>query len=192
MFQKLDIRPSSSIEFRTKLVSIERDCLNHWTAQEIQKLILNNSASGKYVYHLSLETIKFCVAGEESRASNMDAQENRRSASCMLKVTSIIVPRRTRTAVLPQHIRRRQDGGDDEEGGDNLRRVGDPPSTSYILLSLYRPLQEPHMEHIVPNFDKSYLKTLFQTQFDYAVENKHKSLCFESGKPVCGCISDIS
>jgi hypothetical protein len=67
----------------------------------------------------------------------MDAQENQLSASCMLKVTYIIVPRRTRIAVLPQHIRRRQDGGDDEEDGDNLSRVGALPSASYILLSFH-------------------------------------------------------
>jgi len=79
------------------------------------------------VYHLSLERLKFSVASEESRASNVDAQENRLSAACVLQVSHIIVPRRTRIAVLPQHIRRRQDGGDDEGGGDNLKRVGGSP-----------------------------------------------------------------
>ena len=47
-------------------------------------MIFNHKTSGKYVYHLSLERLKLCVAGEESRASNTDAQENRLSASCML------------------------------------------------------------------------------------------------------------
>jgi hypothetical protein len=39
----------------------------------------------------------------------------------VFKVTYIIVPRRSRVAVLPQHITRRQDGGDDEKDRDNLR-----------------------------------------------------------------------